>query len=240
MQAVAVPTPRALWWSVLLRSAAAAALMAIGGQARAAEFSGTATLASDYVFRGVSQSRERPVAQFGVQLDGARGFYALAWASTVEYEDAPQVRTELDYGIGWAGSIGADWAVDLSLTRYDYPAARDWAYAELVGTLEWREAVWLTLGWSPDTFATGERAMYGQLGLRLPIDEAWQFEIALGEFRLDDVLGRSYTHAQAGVTWSASERLDWRLAAHHTDGDARELFPGLAGTRVEAALDVHF
>lgn len=240
MQSVGRPGGRASWIAVALRALGAAALLLFGWHARATEVEGTATLVSDYVFRGVSQSDGRPAAQVGVQVGVGGGVYLLAWGSSVRYADVPAARSEIDYGIGWSRALGEDWSVDVCVSRYEYPGARELAYAEAFGTLEWRERVWLALGWSPDAFASGESAGYGQVGVRVPLGERWRIEGALGRYRLEDVLGAGYTHASLGVVWTPDDRYELRVIGHRTDAAARRLFPQVAGSRLEVALDIGF
>ena len=51
--------------------------------AAAAAVEGNATLTSDYVWRGSSQSDGDPAAQAGVKLGTATGWYASEWGSGV-------------------------------------------------------------------------------------------------------------------------------------------------------------
>lgn len=227
-------------WRTALRHAAALALLALGFHARAVELGGSTALVSDYVFRGVSQTGGRAAVQAGVTAGLKGGFYALVWGSSVEFDDMPQVHTELDYGLGWSGALGEDWTIDVCLTRYTYANARELAYAEWAATATWRDRAWVSVGYSPDTFNAGERAEYGQVGVRVPIGERWRAEGAVGRYRLDNVLGEAYSHAQIGVVWSDGGNVELRLTGHHTDDAARRLFPELAGSRLAAEAVLEF
>ena len=78
--------------------AAGAAALAMGSAgASAATFSGNVAVATDYVFRGVSQTQERPAIQGGFDAAFDSGFFAGIWASHVDFgtdastENAPLV-----------------------------------------------------------------------------------------------------------------------------------------------------
>ena len=47
-------------------------------------------------------------------------------------------------------------------------------------------------------------------------------------------------YAQLGATWAFKAPFEPRVTAHATDRSAKTLFPGLAGSRVEAALQASF
>jgi hypothetical protein len=133
------------------------------------------------------------------------------------------------------------WALDLNLTHYRYPAAAvDLDWTEAIGTLTWRSNTWLQLGWSPDALATGETGTYAQIGMRVPLGDAWRLEGALGHYWLDRAYGTGYAHAQLGVVWAFKAPFELRVTYHDTTHAAQTLFPGLAGSRVEAALQASF
>ena len=66
-------------------------------------------MASEYVFRGITQSNEDPAIQVGIDYAHDSGFYIGTWASSVEFNsgnaDGTQIETNL-YG-GFAGSFFA-------------------------------------------------------------------------------------------------------------------------------------
>lgn len=221
--------------------AACVGLMALGARAEAAELDGSAALTTDYVFRGITQTQGDPAAQVGASLTSDSGLYGAVWGSTVEYPGDTGASSEFDYVVGWGGQLAEDWAVDVNVTYFDYPSARvDLAYAELIGTLTWRDNYWLMLGYSPDVFATDQTGVYAQVGATLPINEAVRIEAALGHYDLDDAYGDSYSHARLGAVWAFRAPFELRVTAHGTDSSARQLFPELAGSRVEVALQASF
>ena len=52
----------------------------------AAEISGNVALASDYVYRGISQTDEEATIQGGVDVAADSGLYAGVWASNIAFD----------------------------------------------------------------------------------------------------------------------------------------------------------
>lgn len=104
--------------------------LALVSVAASAQISGSVSLVSNYRFRGVTLSENKPAAQLGVAYDDALGWYAGAFGSTVEFA-APVgrgVQVVPFAGYAWrtrAGTsweIGADYSAFTGIARnYDYP-----------------------------------------------------------------------------------------------------------------------
>ena len=69
----------------ILTSLAAAGLLAATGAA--ADITGNVGLTTDYVFRGISQTDEKPAIQGGLDYAHSSGAYAGVWASNVDFND---------------------------------------------------------------------------------------------------------------------------------------------------------
>lgn len=218
---------------------AGAAALLVAQTAIAATPSGSAALATDYVWRGTSQTRGDTAVQAGVRLESASGWYSSLWRSNVEFTPETQASHELDLVAGWSGAVAPHWSLDLNLTRYLYPSAAvalDWT--DVVATTTWRSNYWLQAAWSDDALATGEAGTYLQLGARLPVGERVHLEAELGRYWLGGADGSDYTHAQLGAVWAFRAPFAFRVTAHATDSAAEALFPGVAGSRLEAALQL--
>ena len=101
---------------------AAACILGLSGlglcsEARAQDVSANVAVTSDYVFRGVSQTRERPAISAGVDLTN-EGFYAGAWASNVDFGDSTDA--EVDLYAGYRPEV-AGYALDFGVVGYLYP-----------------------------------------------------------------------------------------------------------------------
>ena len=118
--------------------AAIAGFSAMGTAATAADeppkftYSFNIGLASDYVFRGVSQNREKPAVQGGIDLGYGIAYFGL-WASNINFGNndvacgpatQKQVTTELDIYGGIKPVVGPA-TFDLGVIYYAYPGAND-------------------------------------------------------------------------------------------------------------------
>lgn len=85
--------------------------------------SGSATITSDYRFRGVSLSGGDPAIQGGITVSHDSGFYVGTWASSIDdggtdiYDDI-----ELDVFGGWSGGLSEALNLDVGLLYYAYPS----------------------------------------------------------------------------------------------------------------------
>lgn len=79
-----------------------------------------AALTTNYIYRGETQSDDKPAVQGYVEA-GAGLFYGGVWASTVDIDDD---RAEFDLYVGLRPEFG-DLSVDLSYTRFLYDDSGD-------------------------------------------------------------------------------------------------------------------
>jgi uncharacterized protein (TIGR02001 family) len=116
---------------VLRCGAAILALAAVAANA-SAQLSGTATLTSNYRFRGISLSENKPAAQLGVAFDAANGWYAGAFASTVEFAITPdrEVQVVPFLGYVWRAADGLSWEAGTDYSFFS-GAARNYNYPEV-------------------------------------------------------------------------------------------------------------
>jgi uncharacterized protein (TIGR02001 family) len=225
----------------LVVSSAAGLLLAMASTAHAATFNGSGALTTDYVWRGTTQTQGDPAVQAGFKAAADNGVYGAVWGSNVEFAPDTHASSEIDVTVGWGGTLSDDWALDLNLTHYRYPSTTvelDWT--EAIATLTWKQNYWAQLGYSTEALATDDAGAYAQLGAKFPLNDQLRVEAAAGYYGLDDVYDDSYAHAQLGAVWAFKAPFELRVTAHATDKGAKRLFPGLAGSRVEAALQAAF
>ncbi|MCH3755950.1 TorF family putative porin, partial [Campylobacter coli] len=103
--------------------------------------SGSATIASDYRFRGVSQSDQEMAVQGGITIAHESGLYVGTWASNLAgWGTFGGANMELDLIGGYKLPVGGGGTLDVGLTWYMYPGGAsktDFAepYVKLSGTL---------------------------------------------------------------------------------------------------------
>lgn len=147
---------------------------------------GSAAIVSQYRFRGISQSDNKPAVQGAFTIAHASGFYLSVWGSSASANNAVNIGgTEIDVYGGYTHAIGKSGVtVDAGLYGYIYPGSKKAVginenYYEIYGSLS-KPFGPLTakIGayWAPkqhyfDKFATPTRYNmyeYGELGLTLP------------------------------------------------------------------------
>jgi uncharacterized protein (TIGR02001 family) len=95
-------------------------------------------MASDYVFRGISQTDNQMALQGGFDYEHESGLYIGTWASNVdssffntESSGSKDPQLEVDLYAGYSGSLTETIGYDLGYLRYQYPGYSN------AGTNEW-------------------------------------------------------------------------------------------------------
>lgn len=144
-------------------------------QSAFANWSSTVTLASDYVFNGVSQTQNDPALQASLDYVASQGWYAGAWTSNVDYGETAE--QELDFYAGHWLQLDDNWSMDYGIAYYTYIGSSEaselnypevWtklAYSSNYGTTEFN-------GWySWDYFGLGGGHVIGMIAHTFPITE---------------------------------------------------------------------
>lgn len=222
---------------------------ACASAARAATVTGNAALTSDYVWRGSTQTQGDAAVQAGFKVAGDSGLYAAVWGSNVEFAPEAHASSELDFTLGWSKALNQDWAVDVNVLHYRYPATTvDLNWTELNGTLTWKNNYWASLGHSNQALGYDANGTYALVGAKLPVNDALRFEASLAHYFLDDavVAEDGYTHGLVSAVWAFKApapgvNAEARLTVHGTDSKAKAIFgDDYAGTRFEAAVQASF
>lgn len=205
-----------------LSLAAAAATVALSGAAMAEELklSYNVGVASDYVFRGVSNTQEDPQIFGGVDATYGIG-YAGVWASNVDFgSDDPTA--EIDLYAGVKPTVG-DTALDLGVIYYGYVDDKgatpgSYSYFELKAAASkpvGPATVGLAFYYSPEfPFKTGN-AMYYEVNGSVPVMEKLSVSAALGHQEIDKA--GDYATWNIGATYALTPNLAADLRYHDTD-----------------------
>lgn len=100
-----------------ITKALAATTLALGAAQSFAEISANATVVSDYVFRGITQTDNGAALQAGLDYSHSSGAYASLWASNVDFGD--DTTLEYDYIAGYATEISGV-GIDAGYVSYNY------------------------------------------------------------------------------------------------------------------------
>jgi len=121
------PNPFLTWENPMtIRSCLAASLLVAAVSpafaADPAPFTGNITLASDYKFRGFTQTRYQPTLQGGFDYASKSGFYVGNWNSNVEQSLYNGASLEMDVYGGYKGTLGK-LSYDIGAIYYTYPGS---------------------------------------------------------------------------------------------------------------------
>ncbi len=204
-------------------------------------FSWNAAIASDYVFRGVSQTDEEAAVQLGADLNFDSGFYVGVWASNVDFgAGSPDI--EIDTYIGWNTDLSEAWNLDLMLNRYNYIGEADdfgdGDYNEFIAAITYAETYTFTFGYTNDVYNLDDDGFYyGAAG-------SWELGGGVG---LDVGLGRSTFASSTGfddyTDWTVAVNRDFgpvnaALGFYGTDASGDDNFGDTAGNRFVLSFSI--
>jgi uncharacterized protein (TIGR02001 family) len=111
----------------------AAAFATLGAHAQTAEhtFSGKAALYSEYEYRGISQTSEKPAGQLNLDYAHRSGLYAGTFVSNIKWlKDTAEEKgfsssanLEWDIYAGYRFALTNDLTLDVGYLRYEYPSS---------------------------------------------------------------------------------------------------------------------
>lgn len=169
--------------------------------AMAAEASANLTLASDYSFRGWSQTGRDPAIQGGYDVAFESGFSLGTWASNVNYGDGG-ASMEWDLYMGWGGEISDGINLGVSLIHFQYPGDTDLNYQEANLDLSMGN-FGLGFNYSPSYLGvSGETFFYPYANYSYPLTEeiSLDFAVGLNIAKSDDFFGEDNEYIDYSAT----------------------------------------
>lgn len=159
-------------------------------------------VASEYRYRGISQSRLKPALQGGADYADPSGFYLGTWGSTIKWvkDGGGDGSLELDLYGGYKKEIAAGLTLDVGLLQYVYPSNR---LNPSANTLEGYGA----LSYGPVSFkvsrsftnlfgfADSKGSMYYDLSASFDLGDGWSLAPHLGRQTVAHLSAASYTDA---------------------------------------------
>lgn len=220
--------------------------LAGGGAAFGDEFHGYLTAATDYVFRGVSQSNEQATLQAGLDYSRAGGFFAGLFAAGIDYPTSSfrpdPGKTELDAYVGFSHPAGRDFSWDVALIHYQFPdsEADDDTYQELGFNLRYRDVARFGATASDDARTGGSSAWTAELELRRALGSNFQLSGTLGRYTFSRSDWRDYLYWDLGVS-ATTGPWTFDLRFFDTSDEAETLAgPRLTRDRVVASVSIGF
>jgi uncharacterized protein (TIGR02001 family) len=186
---------------------------AMAAEEPASPLSGNITLTSDYLFRGVSQTTNKPAIQGGFDYAHPSGFYVGTWASSVDWVGTKDDNSmEIDLYAGYGGSMG-DIGYDVGAITYYYPGSKIAGAptpdtTEVYGALSWQ---FLTLKYSHTVSKyfvaweglSGEKTRgsnYLELNAEYDLGSGWGVAGHVGHQKIKNLSEADYTDWNIGVS----------------------------------------
>lgn len=186
-------------------------------------FTGNVGIASEYLYRGIAQTRGKPALQGGFDYAHASGLYAGVWGSNISWiGDAvagASASLEIDVYGGYKGSFGGDFGYDIGVLTYNYPGTGKTVTGvqelkqdttEVYGALSWK---WLTVkyshstsalfGWAKNPGALTDKttgSSYLELNAAYDLGNGWGITGHIGDQKVKGNSPASYTDYKLGVT----------------------------------------
>jgi uncharacterized protein (TIGR02001 family) len=211
-------------------SAAVAAVLAIPGVAAAQAaassphtVAGNATLASDYRFRGLTQTFEKPAFQGGVDYTHSSGFYAGNWNSNISETQYFGSSLEMDFYAGYKPGLGPITG-DVGILYYYYPGSNLAGIGRIDNTEVYVGASWKWLSAKyfhavSDFFSAPDTKGSNYIDLSATVDLGGGFGVVahVGHQKVKNFGNLDYTDYKIGVTKDLG---GWVFGAAFIDTDA--------------------
>src|SRR5690606_24215199 len=117
----------------LLSTAIASAALLLSATSHA-ELTANASVTSNYIWRGLTQTSCEAAVQGGVDYASDSGFYAGTWASNVGYDSDDAYSYEHDMYFGFAGETSS-FSYDVGYLYYNYDSNAGFDFGEVYGSL---------------------------------------------------------------------------------------------------------
>jgi uncharacterized protein (TIGR02001 family) len=166
-------------------------------------------MASDYVFRGISQTNNKAEAFGGADLTLAKIGYAGAWISNVDFLNGTKMEYDLYAGVK---PVLGPVSFDFGVIRYGYtsqpagPHETYWEFKGLGSIAAGPATVGVAFYHSPDNFGETGKADYFEVNGAIPIPNS-KFSVS-GAFGRQSVVGPAdYNTWNIGATYAVTDKV---------------------------------
>ena len=197
-------------------------------------FTGKAAFYSEYEYRGISQTSEKPAVQLNLDYAHSSGIYVGTFLSNIKWlKDTAEVNgfhtsANLEWDIygGYKFEVVKDWTLDLGYLRYEYPSSSEFnpkpntdeVYAGISygpATLKYSYSFNNTFG-VPDSKGSD----YTELTVNYPVTEKITLNGVLGHQNFKHSSQLSYTVWKLGATYDFGS--GFNAGAYYKGTDAEE------------------
>ncbi len=169
-------------------------------------------VASNYIWRGITQTQDQAAISGGIDFSGESGLYAGTWASNVDFgTDASDAGYELDFYGGYGGEVSG-FGYDVGYILYAYPSLDDSNFSEVyangsIGDLSFGVA------FQVDADFTDEDYVYINAGYDFALNDDWGLGLAVGSYDQGadgDFIhyGASFSKGDFGLAIDANDTTD--------------------------------
>lgn len=179
--------------------------------------SASVALSSDYMWRGYTQTDDKPAISGSFDVAHSSGFYLGTWASNVDFGD--DTSSEIDVYAGFGGEFGdSGIGYDVSVLRYIYPGENyDWN--EYIGSLSY-SFLTATVAYTDDVYSSDEDAIYYNLSAGYDLPAGFSLSAAVGYYDYQDYSDNNPMDYIIGVSKEfAGFGFDLSYVGTDSDGD---------------------
>jgi uncharacterized protein (TIGR02001 family) len=200
---------------------------------------------SQYIFRGLTQTDEKPAFQGGFDFAHKNGFYLGTWGSNISWLHDSGVcahgcSLEWDLYGGYKYAFNDDWGLDVGVLYYYYPGsyvagATRPNTTEVYAAGSWK---WVSLKYSysvDHTFGIPDKAWYLDLSANYPINDQWTFNAHVGRQEYNGSQNGisnnifNYTDYKLGLTWLLA---GYNIGAYWSDSNTKDSAYTIAGRNI--------
>lgn len=171
----------------------------------AGELTANATVASNYIWRGLTQNINEAAVQGGIDYVDESGFYVGTWASNVEYAPGDDFSYEHDVYFGYGGETQGI-TYDFGYLYYNYDSAANFDFSEIYGSLSF------------SNFKVGANVF-----VHTQADEPEGVSLDFGDT----------IYYSADYAFEVRKDLELGFHIGYHDGDFNELFNGVPGSYID-------
>jgi len=199
------------------------------GELLGGTLSGNVMFSSDYVFRGITQTKNLPQIQGDLTWSHGSGVYTGIWASNTNFGGG-DASMEFDPYIGFSRGIAdTGLSYDIGYWSYNYPGGDELNYWEVYGILSYETgslglsgSVWYADNYFGDDFFDDVSSLAYDATVSYQLNDKWLVSARVGQQTFDETAGLAdqdylYYDVGASMTWQ-----DYTLALRWHDSDGVE------------------
>jgi len=197
-------------------------------------WSGSIAAATDYIYRGVSQTYDSAALQLGGNYQNPFGWFAGAWGSNVNPYPHGGASVELNLYTGITRPIGTEFSARLAYTHYMYlddPRRAHYDYDELSLSAAYLDRLALTLSYDPDYtnysqlgYAERRPSESAEITGRWPLYADFDLTAGTGYYSLQQLFRVGYWAGSVGVAYVFHKRLTLEVDRFFAQGIISRLY----------------